>query len=365
MIKPISDLTHITYTRLVKRILFLLDAETVHNAFVRLGEFSSFVPGLPKVIQLLWAYNSPSLAVYKDGIAFPNPIGLSAGFDYNGQLTGILPDVGFGFHTIGTITYEPYAGNEKPRLGRLPKSQALLVNKGLKNIGAKAAISFLQNRTNALPLRIPTGISIGSTNKGYHSLKEQILDTLKSFALFEKSKLTHAYYELNISCPNTFGGEPFSIPSHLELLLSCLDKMHISRPIYVKFPIDQSWEESKILLDIISNHSPAGIIIGNLTKDKTNPAVHPDEVRLWQSRKGNLSGKPTWERSNFLIEQTKQIYGNRFTIIGVGGVFTGSDAAHKMKLGADLIQLITGMIYGGPSAIGRINHELDRLNNRE
>jgi dihydroorotate dehydrogenase subfamily 2 len=358
MIKFLSDVTRIKYKYFVKPILFLFDAETVHNSFVKIGTLASFIPPARWLIRTLFGYQHQTLRVEKDGISFPNPVGLSAGFDYNGQLTGILPAVGFGFHTIGTITYEPYAGNPRPRLGRLPKSQAILVNKGLKNMGARACVAFLKNRFAQLPLEIPTGISIGSTNKGYSSLKEQILDTLKCFYVFEKSNLPHSYYELNISCPNTHGGEPFSIPSHLEMLLTCLDKMAISRPIYVKFPIDQSWQESKILLDIISKHSPAGVIIGNLTKDKANPLVHPEEKQIWAGRKGNLSGKPTWERSNALIKKTRQTYGNRFTIIGTGGIFTGKDAQYKMDLGADLVQLITGMIFEGPAAIGQINYYL-------
>lgn len=358
MIKILSDATKIKYKYIVKPILFLLDAETVHNSFVKMGILASFIPPARWLIKTLFGYQDPSLKVEKDGISFPNPVGLSAGFDYNGQLTGILPAVGFGFHTIGTITYEPYAGNTKPRLGRLPKSQSILVNKGLKNIGARACVKFLQQRFKNIPVQIPTGISIGSTNKGYNSLKEQILDTLKCFYVFEKSNLPHSYYELNISCPNTFGGEPFSVPSHLEMLLSCLDTLAISRPIYVKFPIDQSWKESKVLLDIISKHNPAGVIIGNLTKDKTNPLVHPEEKQIWANRKGNLSGKPTWERSNELIKKTRQTYGDRFTIIGTGGIFTGKDAEHKMKIGADLVQLITGMIFEGPGAIGQINYYL-------
>lgn len=358
MIKIISDITTFKYKHIVKPILFQLDAETVHNSFVRMGIISSYIPVVRWAIKTVFGYQNKNLQTIKNGIVFPNPIGLSAGFDYNGQLTGILPAVGFGFHTIGTITYEPYAGNQKPRLGRLPKSQAILVNKGLKNIGARACIAFLQKRFSQLPVQIPTGISIGSTNKGYDSLKDQVLDVLKSFYLFEKSGLPHAYYELNISCPNTFGGEPFSIPSHLKILLSSLDNINVSRPIYVKFPIDQTWKESKILLDIISDHCPAGVIMGNLTKDKTNPLVHPQEKQMWHNNKGNLSGKPTWERSNTLIKKTRETYGDRFTIIGVGGVFTGEDAAYKLQIGADLVQLITGMIFEGPGAIGQINYYL-------
>lgn len=354
MILLASKTTTFVYKNVLKPIVFLFDAETVHNTFVKLGTLLGNIPPARFLTRIIWAYNHPTLNKSLNGVYFPNPVGLSAGFDYNGNLTQILPAVGFGFHTIGTITLHPYAGNQKPRLGRFPKSRALLVNKGLKNIGAKACIEHLKN----IPLHIPTGISIGSTNKAYASLKEQILDTITCFYLFEQSPLKHAYYELNISCPNTHGGEPFSIPSHLEALLTALDKLTISRPIYIKFPIDQSWEESKVLLDIIAAHCPSGVILGNLTKDKNNPAVHPEDREAWQSKKGNLSGKPTWDRSNALIANTRKTYGKRFTIIGTGGVFSGKDAQHKLDLGADMVQLITGMIFNGPATIGQINYHL-------
>lgn len=342
------------YRHLLKPILFLLDAETVHNTFTTIGKLAGYCPLTKGLIRATSAYEDSRLVKNIDGIQFPNPIGLSAGFDYNGELTQILPSVGFGFHSLGTITYEPYPGNRKPRLGRFPQSKALLVNKGLKNLGAAQIIKNLTGTT----FHIPTGISIGSTNKAHSSLKEEILDILKSFVLFEASSLNHAYYELNISCPNTHGGEPFNIPHRLKVLLAALDRLNISRPVYVKFPIDQSWPESKALLDIIASHQIAGVIIGNLTKDRSNKAVAPEDLAEWQKRTGNLSGKPTWERSNQIIAKTRQTYGSRFTIIGVGGVFTGEDAAYKMALGADLIQLITGMIYGGPTTIGTINHYL-------
>lgn len=354
MIRPLSVATTTLYKNILKPFVFLFDAETVHNTFVALGTFLGDIPPARFITKTIWAYNDSKLITSKNGVLFPNPVGLSAGFDYNGNLTQILPAVGFGFHTIGTITLHPYEGNKTPRLGRFPKSKALLVNKGLKNIGARACIKQLSSKK----LHIPTGISIGSTNKAYDSLKEQILDTVICFYLFEKSALKHAYYELNISCPNTHGGEPFSIPSHLEVLLTALDYLHISRPIYIKFPIDQSWKESKILLDIIAAHSPVGVIMGNLTKDKTNPAVHPEDSVVWQTKKGNLSGKPTWDRSNALIVNTRKTYGKRFTIIGTGGVFSGKDAQHKLDLGADMVQLITGMIFEGPATIGQINYFL-------
>lgn len=342
------------YALLLKPLFFLIDPETVHNNITAMGDFLGKIAVKRYFLSALFAYYHPNLERNIDGISFPNPVGLSAGFDYNGNLTGILPSVGFGWHTIGTVTLQPYAGNQKPRLGRFPKSQALLVNKGLKNIGAVEIIKKLKN----VEFKIPTGISIASTNKHFKSTKLQIADIIECFKLFEKSKVKHLYYELNISCPNTFGGEPFNTTERLETLLRALDSLKIKRPVYVKMPIDQSEKETLQLLKVIDKHKIAGVIMGNLTKDKSNPAVDPQEAEQWQNKRGNLSGKPTFERSNALIALTKKHFKNRFTIIGTGGIFTPEDAEKKIELGADLLQLITGMIYQGPQLIGSINREL-------
>ncbi len=340
------------YKNVLKPVLFLFDAEKVHNSFADFGKILGSFSLTQKLTHASFAFKHPVTAKKIDDIIFPNPVGLSAGFDYNALLTGILPDVGFGWHTIGTITYEPYEGNPVPRLKRLPESKGLLVNKGLKNIGTRGIIQKLEGRK----FRIPTGISIASTNKLFKNTKEQIIDILMSFQLFEESRVDLSYYELNISCPNTFGGEPFTTPQRLKLLLTALDKLAITKPIYVKMPIDQSAEETLELLKVIDKHHIQGVILGNLTKNKNNPAVSTTERKIWQESRGNVSGKATWELSNNLIKLTKKKYKKRFTIIGTGGIFTAEDADEKLKLGADLVQLITGMVFEGPQLLGKISH---------
>lgn len=352
----ISKLTHSLYRNCLKPIFFLLNPELVHNKNVFIGKTLGKSFFAKRTIDWMWAYHSPALTRTIDKIRFSNPVGLSAGFDYNGDLTDILPSVGFGFQTIGTVTLRPYAGNPPPRLMRFPHSRALLVNKGLKNDGAKAVIKKLEKRY----FEIPLGISIASTNQLFVSEQAQVEDIYECFQLFEASSLRHSYYELNISCPNTFGGEPFTSVARLKNLLQRLDQIKLSRPLYIKMPIDQSEKETLILLSVLQRHNVQGVIFGNLTKDKTNPAVHKNDLKIWQSHKGNVSGRPTWERSNNLIALTRQHFANRFTIIGTGGVFSGEDAAKKMMAGADLIQLITGMIYEGPQIIGSINHYLSQ-----
>ncbi len=342
------------YQNLVKPIFFMLDAEFVHDTMTLKGRVLGALTITRAITAVAFSFQHSILGKTVDGIYFPNPVGLSAGFDYDGHLSGILPSVGFGFHTIGTATLGMYEGNEPPRLGRFPDSKALLVNKGLKTMGIPALIGRLEKQH----FTIPTGISIASTNAKFEDAKAQILDIMQSFVACERSSLKHSYYELNISCPNTFGGEPFTSPDRLDLLLECIDKLHLSRPLYIKMPIDQSERETTDLLAVADKHSVQGVIFGNLTKDKSNPSVIPADKRSWETRTGNLSGKPTWERSNKHIAITKKVYGNRFTIIGTGGIFSGEDALEKMRLGADLVQLITGMIFQGPQLIGSINRTI-------
>lgn len=339
------------YQNIIKSICFLFDAEKVHNNITKMGAMLGMSHATRALTHWMFGFTHTANKKILDGIAFPSVVGLAAGFDYNGNLTGIIPSVSFGFHTIGTVTYGSYAGNTPPRLGRFVKSKSLLVNKGLKSIGAHAVIAQLGGR----PFAIPTGISIASTNAHFDSIKAQILDILQAFKLFEASDCKHAYYELNISCPNTFGGEPFTSPERLQILLHCLDALHIKRPIYVKMPIDQSNAETEKLLEVINDSSISGVIFGNLAKNRAAVTLHPDDAKTWQTVHGNVSGKPTWKRSNELIVLTKKLYKNRFTIIGTGGIFSAEDALHKLSLGADLVQLITGMIFQGPQLIGSIN----------
>lgn len=352
--RPRSQVTHWLYRNFLKRIFFRFDAEEVHNFMTGMGELLGATVVGRALTSWMFAYHSPALGKVVDGIYFPGPVGLAAGFDYEARLTRIAPAVGFGFITVGTITRQSSEGNARPRLGRFPRSQALLVNKGFRNNGAHAVIRKLTGAS----FEIPVGISIGSTNTQFENQKEQIDDIIKTFTLFAKSSVPNAYYELNISCPNTAGGQPFTRASGLELLLRKLENLRIRKPIYIKMPIDLGEKNTLALLRVAKRFTIAGVIFGNLTKDHKNPDVDPADRKLWGSKKGNLSGKPTWKRSNALIRLTRKHFGKRFTIIGTGGIFSGKDARAKLRAGADLVQLITGMVYEGPQLIGQINHEL-------
>lgn len=345
------------YGLVIKRIFFLFDAEQIHETIINFGETLGKSKLVTKSLSRYLTVDAPSLKQTIAGITFANPVGLAAGFDYEAKLTRILPAIGFGFQTVGTITNRPYRGNPPPRLGRLPKSKSLLVNKGFKNLGADETINQLIDRSFA----IPVGVSIGRTNsRRLTTQKESVKDVACAFVKFEKSKLRHAYYELNISCPNLYGNIDFYSPKNLEQLLTEIEKLKIKKPVFVKMPIEKSGGKFLTMLKIISRFSfVAGVIIGNLQKDRNDPAFDSEEIR--RAGRGNFSGKPTWSRSNELIKLAHQNYRRRFVIVGCGGVFSAQDAYRKIKLGASLVQLITGMVYQGPQLAAEINFQLPEL----
>lgn len=354
-----TSLLRTSYQVLLKPLLFKFDAELVHDHFTAAGVALSKQAVAKQLAQWALNYEHPMLTQEISGITFSNPVGLSAGFDYNGKLPGILGSVGFGFMSAGTVTNRSYEGNVKPRLGRLPKSKALLVNKGFKSIGIDA---FLKELVVSPDIRL--GVSIGATNaKDTSTSATQIRDIIAGVKkVLAHPKHAHiSYLEINISCPNVIGSGSLANPKSLTTLLKQINRLKPPCPLFVKFPIEISWADADPLVKIMIEHGVAGVIIGNLLKNRQSSTVNQAEVKTIQHLKGNISGKPTNKYSNQLIAKTYRAYGKEIIIIGVGGIFSAQDAYEKIKLGASLVQLITGMIYEGPQLIGEINRDLVTL----
>lgn len=344
------------YRRLVKPVFFLLDPEHIHTVMVQRGQLLGSVPVLRRGVAFFLRTNQPFVSQTLAGLTFRTPVGLAAGFDYEARLTRILAELSFGFQSVGTITNLPYQGNPRPMLGRLPRSRSLMVNKGFKNDGADATI----NRLKGIDFPLPVGISIGRTNGRDMSQAESVQDIVTAFKKFEGSSIAHAYYELNISCPNLQGNVSFYPPKQLEVLLTAVGKLRIRKPVFIKMPIEKTDAQVLAMLRVIAKHRwVTGVIFGNLQKDRQDPALNQDEVARFPV--GNFSGKPTFRRSNELISLAYAHYRNRFIIIGCGGVFSAADAYEKIKRGASLVQLITGMIYQGPQVIAEITLGLEEL----
>lgn len=343
------------YRNVFKRIFFVFDPEYVHDRVTNIGIFvGSFALG-KMFVKTMFGYSNKALEQTVAGMYFKNPIGLAAGFDKNGGLTQILPAVGFGFEEIGSVTGEPCAGNLGKRLWRLKNSQSLLVYYGLKNDGCE----IISERLSKLKFEFPMGISVAKTND-QNTVNEAsgIADYLKAYKAL-KEKGVGDYFTINISCPNAFGGEPFTDPEKLEHLLKALREMDSSfnKPIFLKMSAELPQDVIDQILELARKYKITGFVCTNLAKSRSNPNIKDQSV----PEVGGMSGKVLQDLSDELIEYIYKKYGKEFVLIGCGGIFTAEDAYRKIKKGATLLQMITGMIFEGPQVISDINLGLVEL----
>lgn len=338
------------YRNVLKPLLFKCDPEKVHDAFIVLGEFAGRFWITRKIFSFFYRYNGPDISKVVDGNTYRTPVLLSAGFDPDGRITQILPSLSFGGEEVGSTTAHACEGNPRPRLTRLIRNKSVIVYKGLRNHGVETLIRRLSS-TKRIDNFI-LGISIARTNEkaACEDVEVGIADYVESFKKLVAANIGD-YYTINISCPNSYSGETFITPELLGKLLPRLRETPTTKPMYVKMPINIPWEQFDALLDSIDKNGLQGVVIGNLNKnyaDLNHPEDAPKEFR------GGLSGTPCFKLSNELIKKTREKYGKRFTIIGVGGIFTPEQAMEKFAAGADLVQVISGMIFEGPGLMKAI-----------
>lgn len=335
---------HFLYKNALKPILFQFDPESVHKLFIKIGKILGSNPVTRTITYGMFNYSSPILNQKIHGIEFKNPVGLSAGFDKNAELTKIISKVGFGFEEVGSVTANYCAGNTGVRLKRLPEKKSLWVHFGLNNNGTDEIVSRLKKHK----FDIPVGISIAKTNcKETVDINVAIKDYLYSLKKFEESEVG-SYYTINISCPNAFGGQPFTDPKLLEMLMNEVYKLNLKKPYFLKISPDLNKQTIDKIILISQKYKVSGFICSNLTKN--HEFTH-----------GGISGKAVEKSSNDLISYLYKKTKGKLVIIGVGGVFSAQDAYEKIKRGASLVQLITGMIYEGPQLISQINLDLVKL----
>lgn len=345
------------YRHFFKKIFFKIEAEKIHQKIINLGRILGSNNFFRKSISFFFNFSDPMLRQDVSGIIFKNPIGLAAGFDKDAKIVKIMSSVGFGFIEVGSITGQPCPGNPKPRLWRLPKSKAIVVNYGLNNDGAKAIAERLTQKK--WPADIPLGINVAKANlPEIVRIEEGINDYLKAISFFLD---IGDYLTINISCPSAYGGQPFTDPDRLNLLLSGVSKFNIKKPIFLKMPPDLSLETVDKIIDLVNQYNLTGFICSNAAKNRNNLKIIPEEIKRVPQDKGGISGKPIEEMTNNLIAYIFQKTKGEKVIIGCGGIFKATDAYKKIKLGASLLQLITGMIFEGPQIISQINLGLCRL----
>ena len=349
--------------RVMRPMIFLMDPEQAHYSMKRIGVFLGSNPITKAFTSLLFDYGHKSLNIEVDGIKYRNPIGLSAGFDKDGELTKIYPNLGFGLAELGSITGEICPGNPGKRLFRMIKSKSIVVWYGLNNMGAEKLSSRLAGQKFG---RLRVGINAALSNMSSEfDLDSSIADYLKTMTLFKDKG---DYYTVNISCPNTQEGEPFVDKDKLDALLTAINK-HIrpitAKPIYVKLAADMSVEEIDTIVDACVEHKMEGVVCTNLAKPKYNtehrPEEYPTTKGLLPAGKGAMSGLPLQRISTNVVRHVYRRTRGKLTIIGVGGIFNARDAYEKITSGASLCHMITTMIFDGPQNINEINRGLVKL----
>lgn len=321
-------------------LLFLLPPETSHN--LSLGGIS-----LAEKLKLtsLFLSDVPSAPVNVMGIDFPNPVGLAAGLDKNGDHIAGLGALGFGFIEVGTVTPRPQPGNPKPRLFRIPERQAIINRMGFNNKG----VDHLVGRVKVTPYSGIVGINIG---KNFDTPVEQALD---DYIISMKKAYQHAdYITVNISSPNTPGLRNLQFGDSLRELLSGLKEeqrqlaeQHNSyKPIAVKIAPDMDNDEVKMVASALKEYEMDGVIATNttLSRDAVKGLKHAEEA-------GGLSGAPVTEVSTSIVEQLRSELSGKMPIIAAGGIVDSASAKAKFEAGATLVQLYTGFIYAGPKLI--------------
>ena len=328
--------------KLYQKIAFLGDAERVHNISLPILEFiykSYFGKVFHKKII--------SKKTKQFDILFDNPVGLAAGFDKNADYLNFLSNIGFGFIEVGTLTPKPQPGNPKPRVFRVINEQAIINHLGFNNKGIDHGV----NQIKKFNKNIPIGINIGK------NATTDIKDAFRDYEYcIRKAYSVADYITLNISSPNTKNLRDLQSANNMDSFLDSIKILHNNlkkvykkhTPLVVKIAPDIEEEPLKDLLNLVNSYDIDGIICTNTTIDKTNLD------HKFKNIQGGLSGKPLYEKSNIVLKNVKKHLNDDITIIGVGGIDSASSANEKFKLGANLVQLYTGLVYKGPNLIKNI-----------
>lgn len=278
-----------------------------------------------------------------------NPIGIAAGFDKNAEVYNPLFKLGFGLVEVGTITPLKQYGNSKPRVFRLVEDQALINRLGFNNHGSDIVLNRIKSNNKQGVL----GINIGPNKDSDNRINDYLIG-------IEKFHEVADYITVNISSPNTENLRNFHDEGKLQDLLKTISEkkknLKTNIPIVVKISPDISEKQINLISEILLENDISGIIIAN-----TSESLREVLKDIQKHQKGGLSGKPIEKKSNILINKFYNLFKGKIKIIGVGGIDSGQSAYEKFLLGADYLQLYTGMVFQGPNIAGSIKKELKEL----
>jgi len=336
----------------LKPLLFCFEPEKAHHLTFFLLKAGRFIPGFSFFCKRAFQIKHPSLKKTLFGLEFQNPVGLGAGLDKNAAVYEELGNFGFGFIEIGTVTPKPQPGNDKPRLFRLKKNEALINRMGFNNIGVKAAAGNLRKRKDK-SLIIGGNIGKNKITPNESAVNDYIICFNELYDVVD-------YFVVNVSSPNTPNLRELQEKEPLTALLNTLQELNKTKikpkPILLKIAPDLTDTQLDDIIDIVKLTGIEGIIATNTTISREG--LDYDKKEIEKSGAGGLSGKPLTKRSTEVIRYLKQKSNNAFPVIGVGGIHTAEDAIEKINAGADLVQIYTGFIYHGPKLIKDINKKL-------
>ncbi|WP_027016334.1 quinone-dependent dihydroorotate dehydrogenase [Comamonas composti] len=327
---------------LTRPFLFGMDPESAHELTMNM-----LAKGQNTPLQCAWSQPLVNDPVELAGLKFPNRVGMAAGLDKNARCIDALAAMGFGFVEVGTVTPRPQSGNPKPRMFRIPQKNALINRLGFNNEGLEAFIANVRrSRARAQGKSMLLGLNIGK------NAATPIEEANNDYLLALDGVYPHAdYVTVNISSPNTKNLRALQSDEALDGLLSAiaerreqLASQHGRRvPVFVKIAPDLDEEQVGVIATTLQRHGMDGVIATNTTisREAVKGLPHAEET-------GGLSGAPVLAASNQVIRQLRSALGSRFPIIGVGGIMSGADAVSKIRAGADVVQIYSGLIYRGP-----------------
>lgn len=323
----------------LRTLLFQLDPETAHDWTLRLLRL------MPAPLGRVFTACVPAAPCRVMGIDFPNPVGLAAGLDKNGECINNLAALGFGFVEIGTVTPRPQPGNPKPRMFRLPAAQALINRMGFNNKG----VDYLVEQVRRSGFNGVLGINIGkNADTPVECATDDYLIGLRKVYPWA------SYVAVNISSPNTPGLRDLQYGAALDRLLEALkteqrrlaDEQGHYVPLALKIAPDIADADLPTVAQALLRYEMDGVIATNTTFSRAGVEQWPHADQA-----GGLSGAPLRKRATAVVEQLRTILGDTVPIIAVGGIMSGADAAARIAAGARLVQIYTGFIYRGPDLI--------------
>lgn len=337
--------------KLIRSVLFLMSAEKAHYVTLNILQFFVAIPGVSFIIKQIYKNkNAKSITIF--GIQFPNRVGLAAGFDKNAKYLKVMQILGFGHVEIGTVTPLGQAGNDKPRLFRLIKDEAIINRMGFNNDGADAVVERLKNR----PKDLIVGGNIGKNKVTPNE------EAIKDYEIcFQKLYPYVDYFTVNVSSPNTPGLRELQDKKPLMEILNSLisirkelvEKGQKSLPILLKIAPDLTNEQLDDIVSLTIETGIDGLVATNTTISREGLTTEKSIVE--QIGMGGLSGKPVMQKSTEVLAYLNQKLQGRVPIIGVGGILNAGDANEKFENGAVLVQVYSGFIYEGPALVQKIS----------